>query len=339
MFNIRITKRNVIIGISIFLVLCALIGVIAYSAVVIIKDAEQKRAYENEIEPLIKQRSQLSQQYTHAEDLIKEKHEDIPNSNITLLFLGVQSEIFTDIYPSIAQKTSVVKGTLCLTADTLPGDEGCITIQQLDDLLSDGWSLALLFEGSGEDELSAFLVDVRQRLATLGIQTPDTLACRPGSYSPKLDDFILQEGFLHVIHNAEEQTPRIDKTVDSELFHPGAVGWRADNMQRFFMAELMQYGGCACFTIDLDGKNADTNLDLSNDSLVTSFNKMIEAIDGWAKEGLCTAQDVAFGLKNRQIYVKTAQIIEAEVKELREQIEKQLDEIEVALAVIYDKYR
>ena len=339
MLDMHITWRGVIKALCILLVFCAVVGVIAYSSFLIAKEMERKEAYESEIEELIIQRADLNQQYTHAEDTVKERYEDIPNSNITLLFLGIESEIYTEVYPFIAEKSSVVKGTLCLTAQAMPGDEGCITLLQLDEMLNNGWSLALLFDGSGQEELGAFLSQVRQRLASLDMETPDTLAFKPGSYSPSLDDFIIQEGFRHAIHNAEEQTPRIDKTVDGELFHPGAVGWRADKMQRNFMAELMQFGGCACFSIDLSGDKAESNLDMQNDSLVASFSSMIEAIDGWVEDGYCTAKDVGFGLNSRKVYLGIFEIIDRETAELRQELQKQLDEIEIQLAAIYEKYR
>ena len=335
----RLADRPLIVIISIILVCCCLIGVITYGVVLLVEENERREAYEREIEPFLIERSELNWKYTHAEDIVKEGIEDIPNSNITLLFLGVESEIYTRVYPVITEISSDVKGTLCLTVDAMPGDEGCISLEELDILLINGWSLALLFGGSGEEELQSFLTETRQRLAELEMQIPDTLAFKRGSYSPSLDSLIVAEGFAHVIHNSEEQTPYIDKTVDGELFRPGAVGWRAEGMQRYFMADLMAFGGCACFTIDLNSERAETNLDMNNDALVTSFNSMIMAIDGWIQEGGCTAKDVAFGLNLRKNYMETSKIIGERAREFRAEIQAQLDQIEIEITTIQKKYR
>lgn len=335
----RITERLVVVIVPIILAICCVVGVIVYGVVLFVDGNERKEAYEREIESFLIERAELNWKYTHAEDIVKEGFEDIPNSNITLLFLGVESEIYTQVYPAIKEISNDVKGTLCLTVEAMPGDEGCMTLEELEELLLDGWSLALLFEGDGEEELSVFLTEARQRLETLEIEAPNTLACKQGSYSPSLDSLIIEEGFAHVIHNAEEQTPLIDKTVDEELFRPGTVGWSADKMQRYFMAELMSFGGCACFTIDLSGERADIKLDMNNNSLVSSFNGMITAIDGWVQEGGCTAKDVGFGLNLRKAYLENSIIIVERVEEFRSEIRAQLDQIELEIAAIQKKYR
>ena len=335
----RIAHRQIIVVISLILAACCLLGVIVYGAVLLVEANERRIAYEREIEPFLIERAELNWKYTHAEDIVRGDNEKIPNSNITLLFLGVEKEIYTQVYPLMDEISKEVKGTLCLTVDAMPGDEGCITLEELDTLIINGWSLALLFEGSGEEELRAFLSAIRQRLAELEIEVPATLACKKGSYSPSLDSLIIEEGFAHVIHNAEEQTACIDKTVDGELFHPGAVGWRAERMQRFFMDELMTFGGCASFTIDLNSDRLDDKLDMSNNALVTSFTSMIEAIDGWVQDDLCTAKDVGFGLNLRKMYLEYYALVGEEVKELRAQIEVQLKELEREIALVQKKYR
>ncbi|MBQ9084599.1 MAG: hypothetical protein IJY24_02985 [Clostridia bacterium] len=336
--NIMKNHRTAVIFCAI-VAFALLVGLIGFSVVSAHIQEQRRIQCELETEALLIERSELNDQYTHMEHTVRGEIGIVPNSNITLVFLGIEREIYTEVFPSVNEITSLVSGTVCLGKDNMPGEEGCLSLSELQELTEAGWSYAILFEGNGAEQLSDFISSMRISLAELGLEMPDTVICRAGSYSPSLDDTLIDEGIKHVVHNAEEQTARIDKTVDGELFHPGAVGWRAEEMQRYFMAELMQYGGCACFTLELDALGADIRLDMNNEALAASFGRMIEAIGGWAEDGLVTARDVAFGLENRRLYLGTYEQVEEVVSERRREIQTRLDEIERELEEIYKRYR
>ncbi len=339
-------KHKVFLIISVILIIALLVGLTSCSSFGGTLDDERRRQYEIEITPLLMERSKLNQQYSHMEQTVKEemneeleaKLQHIPNSNITLVFLGAEKELYTEAYFKIAELSELVKGTLCLTADSFPGNDGCINLDELHTMVDNGWSYAILFEGQGADDFSSFVATMREKLSALDLSMPETIVCRQGSYSPSLDDAIISEGFKHVVHNAEEQTALIDKTVEGELFHPGAVAWRAADMQRYFMSELMTYGGCACFTLEFDADSAEIMLDFDDDYIADKFESMIVAIDGWVKDEYVTARDVGYGLENRKMYLDIFSIVVRIVDERRAVIQTRIDEIERELDEIYKRY-
>ena len=92
-------------------------------------------------------------------------------STITILFRTPNRQIYDGIRAIMSPLK--MTGTICISKNSMPSDSGNVTVAQYKALLNEGYSGAVLYDGTAE--LSEYLEEVKTRTESLGIELPNTL--------------------------------------------------------------------------------------------------------------------------------------------------------------------
>ena len=267
--------------------------------------------FESEINALYAYRRSLEAEYSNIVGTFREEYLVPVSANVTLVYLDLSEQLW-DAYGVLKESSLAVRTaagaasgsaeeptddspmlhvTLCLSEDMLPGDDGCITMEQLDVMLSEGASLALYYKvEEGEKGSVSLLAEYIDRmsvgLAERGIAMPNAIVFSNGSYEPELqeqyNELLVDRGIPIVLHYGEGSALEIiEAGNNSEIFRPGIVNWQTPQMQKFFVRDIMALGGCAAYAFSFTDANSEVYLDLSNDA----YRRMLVYISEFVLSG------------------------------------------------------
>ena len=229
------------------LVLCvALVGLLAF----LLWREEQKRAESQLLyEQMEEELRPLSVEMYDLENKLEELEKDYNSEqqgmgSLIFLFTDLDEIIYTDIFPQMQEYGFT--GVLCLSADHIPGNEGCLTQPQLEELMAAGWECCLVWEEEMEYEEWASVCQEVEEAA--GIETPDTVYTMADTYNRDLDRFFEEQGFSAVIHHGEEALPLVQTDLEEGIWHLGAVAW-IQNGAGSLLASAASQGGNLVFHI------------------------------------------------------------------------------------------
>lgn len=137
---------------------------------------------------------------------------------------------------------------VALSHSAYPGAEGCISREEFDDLLEQGWRCCLYWDG--KTDLPEAVESARPVFEALGQPLPTALYVANGGYYTYKDDQILEAGFTIVVHHGEVRS--LIAREDSETLFPlGAVRWN-DPVIRPLLVDMSQYGGALAAVVDFE---------------------------------------------------------------------------------------
>jgi hypothetical protein len=120
-----------------------------------------------------------------------------------------------------------MKGVLVLSEDNVPGMPGKITIRQFEEMLRDGWSYCILWDGVST--VWELFQKVQWKMPENALEVPDTVYLKKGTYTTEMDQNLISQGIRAVIHHGETGLPIDIIGVDKSLWHIGAVEWSQEN--------------------------------------------------------------------------------------------------------------
>lgn len=181
------------------------------------------------------EREKTEKELRQIEQLLKEVV--MGEGHFLILFEELDEALYTDALPILAERDYV--GVMALSPQSYPGREGCITVEQFNELLSTGWETCLYWPKTME--LGDFLEQMAPILEMLALERPTTMDVEGISYSHLKDEGLLKEGFTTVIHHGElgEVIAREDKLP---LFYIGVVGWNSGEAVQA-LRNIINYGG------------------------------------------------------------------------------------------------
>jgi hypothetical protein len=162
-----------------------------------------------------------------------------------LLVLELDTELYTGLFPLLKKYETC--GVLALSETELPGLPDKITEQQFRNLINQGWSYCLGWDGT--TELSDWLEQMQEYLKELDLEMPDIVYFPSGSYSTELDAVLSEYGITIAIHHGEEQLSIMNaEDFNEEIWHPGAKTWNYSGV-KMDMTALAKSGMNMVFTV------------------------------------------------------------------------------------------
>lgn len=295
----------------------------------------REQQYREELTPLVIRRTEIENELRRIEELYLS---DAPcGANATILFLDLDTPLYEYIYPILGKNSDHLFGTVCFSPDELPGLVGRITRAHLNEMLADGWSTAIFWDGS--TELDAYLTDMEEILTSIGIPMPDTLFFEVYHYVPSCDEILARHGMKYAVHHGEAGNELIDTSVTGEIFHPGVVGWNAYGQQKNYLHAIYESKGCGSYSVSFKpGMNSDAFLDMENVDAVAAFERMCAYIEENAKSGRVTCLGFDEAWQNRRAYDAALNQMDVDLAEAREKMLSEIAEIEQAMLDLRNKY-
>lgn len=163
---------------------------------------------------------------------------------LTLLCMDLSEDIYTVIYPQMQEYGYIAM--LAVSETALPGEEGYMEIEQVEELLDAGWCLCLHW--NGEVELEEWLTDMRSMLETQSLEMPKQIYFERETYQTEYDDLLAEHGLEAVVHHQEEGLPALTTQTEEGIWHIGAWGWNQVNARKS-MEQALEAGAGLVFTI------------------------------------------------------------------------------------------
>ena len=309
--------------------------------------------YDIEMDKLVYQKNKL---LSEIGDIESEANAVKGNTSyIGFIFTTLDSELYSSAYRIMSQKDPIgetvsdaeteqtvadlpcLVGSVALSPSELPGLDGKITMAELDEMIGNGWSVVLFWDGEGD--LGEYIDGMASRLESLGFDLPSTLIFKENTYSPDYDAVLLDHGIENAIHHGENEMPLIENTVPDGVWHPGSVAWKSGMPATILRRSIETDGGYGFLEISFapvedSGYYAYSEYKGEENVRLSSFEKMISVISTSVKNGdveVLSPDDTRYKVEKYYIdgvdidieYEKKKASLEAELKE----IEKRIDEL------------
>lgn len=213
----------------------------------------QNRAAENysamieQIKPLDEEKMEL---HKRLETLEKEYEENIKaQATLELLFTSADREIYTELFPEM--KKNSVAGIIALSDEELPNMEGNFIRREFEEMLNEGWSYCLSWNGDGD--LESFLNEMEDTFYNISLTMPKAIYFEPGTYSSSYSEILEAHGFNTAVHHGEENLPIIVSGGENEIWEIGAYSFEADDSLDYLEDVRENKGNCVCAVSGQDG--------------------------------------------------------------------------------------
>lgn len=126
------------------------------------------------------------------------QYEPMGKSMTMIIVQQCQANLYEQVYLK-ALKGQKISGIFTVTDRETVGAEGCITFSQYEELVKDGWSMAVTAPGNTEDP-EGYFATVEANLQAEGISFPEIFVFGMGEYSRSLYEAVLNRGFRTVAY-------------------------------------------------------------------------------------------------------------------------------------------
>ena len=297
--------------------------------------------YERKLEELIYRKQQLT---AERESLDPDMEEALGNASyMSFVFVGLDSALYTDVYPIMSEGEIKLVGVMAFSKDELPGMEGKITVEQYGELIISGWGTALYWNGDGN--LEEFISEMRILLGDSGIDLPKSIIFAENSYTQTYDQFLADYGIENAVHSGEEDLHYIDKSEPVGVWHPGRIGWRWIGKSTSLKKNVEADNGYALFEVGFDNSEESSRTsffpiegDSGDGNRVTVFTNMINTFKASIASGKIEVYNIDDTRDRVENYYTLRKEIETKNAIRREQIDAQLDEISRSITELYNEY-
>ena len=272
--------------------------------------------YRNAI-PLIVQKRELEQKLTQ----IKKEYEIKINGKGTLTFLcmDLSESIYTEIYPRMQEQGYLAM--LAVSETKLPGAEGCMSAEQVGELIDAGWSLCLHWDGSVE--LDEWFGNMERYLMMQNLDIPEQIYFDRGTYGTEYDELLIKHGLKAVVHHQEKGLPALVTQTEEGIWHIGAWGWNQVNA-RNSMERALEDGAGLVFTIG--GKYYYDE---------EQFEKMLGVLKGYEDEECLYVADISSAYSYRREEEDAEAALQEQLEREIVNLESEVDAINRQILELY----
>ncbi len=304
------------------------------------KEDERLVKFEEETRDLQVRKQNLLVEYANVEKYYLRKIADGSFTGVIVTELNPQ--LYNDIFPMFLRKTSgafreiKIFGYMALYEGNMPGDEGCITREQFDDMVDAGWRYVLYWDGEGD--LQEYIPRMRERFSEEGLTFPNALMFKGMTYSLDYDEYLKSEGIVHALHHGEDELPFIEKNVTGDVWHPGVVGWNMRGYANAMLNEILGDGGAGFYEVNFTDTTGDILFDYEDYDRASAFGRMIDVFEKLMGTDELDVTDFDSAWEGRKQYVDLREEVLDDVEKRRREIVLEIEEIDKEINEIYLKY-
>lgn len=283
------------------------------------KEAKEAFALEEQLRPLTIKRQKLKQQLEELEK--KYEAERRPRATTQILFTEPDARVYELCYPIM--KEYKLTGVIALSEERLPGVEGCMSEEQLKELIQAGWSICARFDNA--TRLGTQWTSLKKEFKKYNLDEPNTVYLASGVYNKGLDATIEQCGFTIVVHHGEEGLPIVQSNDEAGLWHLGSVGIKGHE-PRLRFTEAIE-GKANVITLVGFSLAEEMYVEKSFRSMISSCSQYVakdELIVGSMEDARAHFKDrsTEVGEIDKQEYLQQKQVLDAQLVEVEKEIEK-----------------
>ncbi len=292
-----------------------IIGVIALAGMLFFdhtkKSEGQKKlqAVHDEIGPLEKEYTELSEQNSQMKKDLDEKA--IGTKSLLLTVDSMEQSVYDIVYPKMTELG--YHGTLVLSDGQVPGKaDNMYSRKAFAGMLSDGWDYAVSVSAqTSADDISEWkqsLEDAIAKWEAAGIEIPAVYVCKTGQYQDAMNEVLQEKGFSFVV-NVQEDTIELSASYDDS--------WSV--FDSVYLKEVLSNVTTMMKSAQTAGKSMGISFgmvteEVTDDSTQLSVNKFEQLLDQ-----VKDMQDKGFAICNASEYRADHQRTNEEMAQLKEQ--------------------
>ena len=290
------------------------------------KSEKEKVAFQEELDekkrPLDVKKEQLEQELV---DLQKDYEQSRKKkATVQVVFTSLDSQVYTLCYPVL--KEYGFAGVLALSEKNLPGDTGCMTKEQFQELTDAGWTTCILWDST--KAVDKWYPSLKKKLDKAGIEPSKAMYFPMNTYKNSYDKKLKELGFKIAAHHGEEGNTLIPTKAETDFWRIGSVGLMG-NKPKWRMNEAIALQGNMVFTVGFELEEELYN-ERSYKSMVGYFAQHATN-EELVVTGIETAWDYHQGQTIEEEMAQDAayQKDKSAIEEQLDQVKKELHEIEV----------
>lgn len=286
------------------------------------KNAERGEVMEKALRPLRVEEQSIQEELVEAERTYLKAKEGF--GTISIIFTELDELVYTEIYTMMREYG--FPGMLMLSETQFPGMEGCISLEQFNELIQGGWTTCIQWRADTDPEV--WLPALQEKMEAAGIAQSRVMYFPEGTYSSNLDEQLTAMGFQIAVIHCEEDRPLVLSAEESSIWHPGAMGFQG-NAPKYWMREAVENRGNLIYTVGFERQDEIYDSGIFA-SMLSSFQSNTEqgvlGVMGAEEARVCHNQMQGDGGELEESY----QAKKAGLEEKLETVKKEMEEIENA---------
>lgn len=278
---------------------------------------------EKELRPLNLEKRRLRQKLDDLEKVYTESSQGM--ASLVLLFTDLDEMIYTEIFPKMKEYGFI--GVVTLSEDQFPGQTGCISKKQFEELIEAGWQCCLRWEK--DMNTHEWQLSVRRLVDETGISWPKAVYFPQGTYSSRIDGFLKQQGLTVAVHHGEEDLSLIVSEAGEGVWHPGAMGWHQEGSAWRLDDAVGQRGNLVYTT------GADLQVE---EYLEGTYESMLEGVYEYCEAGNLMVTDLITAREYRRNLEEGQEGLAQNFEENKAELEEQIEEIDRSIDSVTKKY-
>lgn len=298
------------------------IGLFAF--VLFVQKKENKKATRQELiyeqsRPLSVRKEELEQELETLRKLYEKSIS--PKASVQVLFTDLNEQVYTTCYPIMKEYEDT--GILTVSATQLPGEEGCMTKEQFQELVDAGWDVYVTWQTEGDAK--KWWPNLQNKLTVLGVRAGKTMYFPKGTYQVDADKVLLELGFTSVLISKNDEESPLQMQEEEGIWHAGAVGMMTSKPKLWLREAVAQDANVAY----LVGFSLEEELYNEN-----SFRSMLNSLEEYkateelivtdvedAREGF-RARDLGVDTETEKQYQEQKAALEAELADVKKQLQE-----------------
>ena len=209
--------KKIVIVITFVLAIC--LGIFLFLNTKAEQTEAEKYDQENEeLRPLLVKKSEMEQRIKELDDAYEaSKH---PKATTQVIYTGLEQEVYSICYPIVEEFEYT--GILALAWNQLPGMDGCMSLEQFQELIGKGWEICIKWDV--QTPVDTWWPQIEKFFKEQSLEMTKIVYFVTDAYNSQLDEVLQSKGFEIVYHHGEDGKPLIQTTEEDGLWHLGAVG-------------------------------------------------------------------------------------------------------------------
>ncbi len=277
------------------------------------KDTATKQVYNEESSALQAQKHEIESEIAQLENEISDAFSN--HGSAVLLYTEPNARILDNIVPMM--KDYGYHGSIAISDRYFPGDEGCLSVNEVMDLTNDGWDLCLSV--SADTDVSALY----NRITATGLPAPVALYCPDDACSQAQAKAAQKLGITSVFEHHKKTENQI---ADMEYF---AANGSNESTSSSALSSAVKKSNCIAMTV---GWRRDREM-----YEINNYSAMLSVTSQYAASGRLALTGAAAAVERFHMHEEDIEKAESERTKEKEDLEARLADIEEQIMIISNR--
>ena len=287
------------------------------------QDSKRHAMMENELNPLSVRKRELERQMREMEE----------NKEAKVQAKGTTVLMFTDMAPQIYKKAYPImqgydfKGVLVISEKNYPGAEDCMSKEQFDEMVEDGWTYCV--QWSDSESVSEWHKKQEELLSFLELEATNAVYFPRDTYKKDYKDALKKAGYTTIAHCGDEGLALIQTEVSGEMWFPGTYGMNGVG-PRNYLNKAMEEGGAIVYRISFSVEEEKFEKE--------TFESMLRWMDTYEKNKELEVMNFVDSQEYHKNLTARRNKTEASMSDEETALRTEMKAIEDAIDAVYKKY-